>query len=382
MGRNIQHIVSLTEVERAKLETMSKDDQLSARISKRAHILLALDDKDNLRMSYEKIASVLNTSKTTICAVAKDYAIHGLDYTVSYHYNPASLRKPKVNGELEANVIQLACGSAPGGRVRWTLELLTEEANKRGVAPPVSRETIRLLLKNNELRPHQSAYWCIPPKENAEFVACMEDILHIYALPYDPGTPVICMDEKPYQLLGEVRDPLTARPGDTEKLDSEYKRCGTCSIFVFTEALAGSRHVSVREHRTKKDWAEEIEYLLTELYPGTGKVILVMDNLNTHTKSSLYQTFPAAKAAALANRLEIHYTPKHGSWLDIAEIELNVMTRQCLDRRIEDIEQLRQELSQWEIRRNAECRTIDWQFTTEDARIKLKSLYPKFITEN
>ncbi len=379
MGRNIQHAVSLTEGERAKLEMMSKDNQLSARISKRVHILLALDDKDDLRMSYEKIASVLNTSKTTICAVAKDYSLHGLDYTVSYHYTPASLRKPKVNGELEANVIQLACGSAPGGRVRWTLELLTEEANKRGVAQPVSRETVRLLLKNNELRPHQSAYWCIPPKENAEFVACMEDILHIYALPYDPGTPVICMDEKPYQLLGEVRDPLTARPGDIEKLDSEYKRCGTCSIFVFTEALAGSRHVSVREQRTKKDWAEEIEFLLTELYPGTGKVILVMDNLNTHTKSSLYQTFPAAKAAALANRLEIHYTPKHGSWLDMAEIEIGIMSRQALARPQPDIESFKGQIHIWKVKRNAECKKIDWQFKTSDARIKLAKLYPVIV---
>lgn len=207
----------------------------------------------------------------------------------------------------------------------------------------------------------------------------MEDILHIYSLPYDPEVPVICMDEKPYQLIGEAREPLTARPGDIKKLDAEYKRCGTCSIFVFTEALAGWRHVSVRERRTRLDWAMEVRYILTGVYPDKEKIILVMDNLNTHTKASLYQAFPAAEAAALANRLEIHYTPKHGSWLNIAEIELNAMTRQCLDRRVDDIDILRPELAIWESERNENCKSVDWQFTAEDARIKLKSLYPKII---
>lgn len=207
----------------------------------------------------------------------------------------------------------------------------------------------------------------------------MEDILHIYSLPYDPEVPVICMDEKPYQLIGEAREPLAARPGDIKKLDAEYERRGTCSIFVFTEALAGWRHVSVRERRTRLDWAMEVRYILTEAYPDTEKIILVMDNLNTHTKASLYQAFPAAEAAALANRLEIHYTPKHGSWLNIAEIELNAMTRQCLDRRIDDIDILRPELAIWESERNENCKSVDWQFTAEDARIKLKSLYPKII---
>lgn len=207
----------------------------------------------------------------------------------------------------------------------------------------------------------------------------MEDILHIYSLPYDPEVPVICMDEKPYQLIGEAREPLTARPGDIKKLDAEYERCGTCSIFVFTEALAGWRHVSVRERRTRLDWAMEVRYILTGVYPDKEKIILVMDNLNTHTKASLYQAFPAAEAAALANRLEIHYTPKHGSWLNIAEIELNAMTRQCLDRRVDDIDILRPELAIWESERNENCKSVDWQFTAEDARIKLKSLYPKII---
>lgn len=207
----------------------------------------------------------------------------------------------------------------------------------------------------------------------------MEDILDVYERPYDPGTPVVCMDEKPYQLLGEVREPLPMRSsGDTQKIDSEYTRNGTVSIFVFVEPLGGVRHVSVREHRTAIDWAEEIKYLADVSYPDSEKIALVMDNLNTHALASLYKAFPASEARRIARKLEIHYTPKHGSWLDIAEIELNVMTRQCLSRRISDIEKLRQELSAWEQDRNEHAACIQWQFTTDKARTKLVSLYPKF----
>lgn len=206
----------------------------------------------------------------------------------------------------------------------------------------------------------------------------MEDILDIYEMPYNPQFPVICMDEKPYQCLDEARPPLPMRPGDTQKLDSEYVRKGTCSIFVFTEPLVGYRYAHVREHRTAVDWAEEIEYLLTECYPNNDRVILVMDNLNTHAVSSLYKAFPASVARSYAKRLEVHYTPKHGSWLNIAEIELNVMTRQCLSRRLDSLETVSSELASWSTERNRSIAKINWQFTTEKARTKLISIYPKF----
>lgn len=206
----------------------------------------------------------------------------------------------------------------------------------------------------------------------------MEDVLDIYEMPYDPAVPVVCMDEKPYQLLGETREPLPMRLGDTQKVDSEYIRNGTCSIFVFVEPLGGVRHVSVREHRTAIDWAEEIKYLVDVGYPDSDRIILVMDNLNTHALLSLYKAFPAPKARRIAKKLEIHYTPKHGSWLDIAEIELNVMTRQCLSCRIANIDLFRQELAAWESDRNEHTACIQWQFTTDKARTKLVSLYPKF----
>ncbi len=205
----------------------------------------------------------------------------------------------------------------------------------------------------------------------------MEDILDIYEMPYNPEIPVICMDEKPYQLLDEAREPLPLRPRDIQKTDAEYIRKGTSSIFVFTEVLAGWRHASAREHRTATDWAEEICYLLEECYPDSKKVILVMDNLNTHAISSLYKRYAPEKARALVKRLEIHYTPKHGSWLNIAEIELNVMTRQCLSRRINTLENLQKELSAWEQKRNINQKSVTWHFKADDARVKLISLYPK-----
>lgn len=220
-------------------------------------------------------------------------------------------------------------------------------------------------------------YWCIPPKENAEFVANMEDILDIYEMPYNPQPPVVCMDEKPYQCLGEIHEPLPMRPGDNQKIDSEYTREGTCSIFIFTEPLRGWRHSHVRKTRTALDWAEEIKYLLTEFYPNHQKIILVMDNLNTHVLGSLYKKYPAQEARSYAKRLEIHYTPKHGSWLNIAEIELNVMTRQCLARRLDSIPKIQQELAAWEKMRNEDCGKVIWHFTTPQARTKLISLYPK-----
>ena len=205
----------------------------------------------------------------------------------------------------------------------------------------------------------------------------MEDILDVYELPYNPLRPVVCMDEKPYQLLGETRDSWAMRPGDNRKIDSEYIRNGTCSIFAFIEPLGGRHHVSVKEHRRAVDWAQEIKYLADEVYPDAEKIVLVMDNLNTHKPASLYKKYPPEEARRIIRKLEIHYTPKHGSWLNIAEIELNVMTRQCLSRRIESMNALRRELSAWEQERNGNQATVNWQFRTKDARIKLVSLYPE-----
>jgi len=228
------------------------------------------------------------------------------------------------------------------------------------------------------LKPHLRKCWVIPPEQNAEFVANMEDILEVYRLPYDPKIPTVCMDEQPVQLIGETRKIIPAEPGKPEREDYEYERNGTAEIFMFAEPLSGKRYVSVRERRTGKDWAHEVGDILTNRYPDADYIRLVCDNLNTHKTASFYEVLPPEEARKLIKRLEIHHTPKHGSWLNIAEIELSVLTRQCLDRRIPDIETMRNETGKWEQVRNSQQKSVDWQFTAEDARIKLRRLYPKF----
>jgi len=205
----------------------------------------------------------------------------------------------------------------------------------------------------------------------------MEDVLAVYALPYDPLYPVICMDESSRQLIGEVHDPIPAAPGRSVRVDHEYVRNGVAQLFLEVEPLAGQRHVNVTERRTAQDWALWIKGMLDERYPDAIKVRLVVDNLNIHTPASLYQAFEPQEARRLAERLEFHYTPKHGSWLNVAEIELSVLQRQCLDRRIPDQDTMQSEIAAWEGERNNRPSKIDWQFRTSDARIKLKHLYPK-----
>lgn len=216
----------------------------------------------------------------------------------------------------------------------------------------------------------------MPEGPSAEFVAAMEDVLDVYHRPYDPECPVVCMDEASKQLIAEVRQPLSAQPGRTAKYDSEYERRGTANVFMAVEPLAGKRTVRVTDRRTKIDWAQFICHLLLTVYAGAAKVVLVMDNLNTHGIGSLYEAFDPATARALASRLEIHHTPKHGSWLNMAETELSILSRQCLDRRIDRKEIMTSEVAAWEQNRNTCKSKIDWQFTTADARIKLKRLYP------
>jgi hypothetical protein len=205
----------------------------------------------------------------------------------------------------------------------------------------------------------------------------MEDVLEVYKRPYDRKVPVVCMDEQPTQLIRETRQAIPAKQGQPERVDFEYERNGTAANFMFTEPLAGWRKVNVRERRTKIDWAKEIKQLLDVDYPDAKRVILVCDNLNTHKLASLYEVYPPAEARRLVERLEIHHTPKHGSWLNIAEIELSVFTRQCLDQRIHHLRNLKASAKQWYAERNRRQKTVEWQFTTDDARIKLKRLYPQ-----
>ena len=224
-------------------------------------------------------------------------------------------------------------------------------------------------------------YWVIPPEANSAFAACMEDVLDTYAQPYDKRVPVLCMDEQPVQLLKETRVPIPASKNHPRRVDYEYGRAGTASIFMFAEPLSAWRQVRVRPQRTKVDWAVEMKELLQTRYADAEKVILVCDNLNTHTMGAFYDAFGPEEARAIVRRLEFRFTPKHGSWLNIAENELSCMTRQCLKgRRIEDIELLREETEAWSAATNEKQRGVEWQFTVDDARTKLTSLYPKIKT--
>ena len=223
-------------------------------------------------------------------------------------------------------------------------------------------------------------YWVIPPQADAEFVANMEHVLETYERPYDPAHPVVCMDEQPVQLVKETRKPIPATRHHARRVDYEYERNGTASIFMFAEPLAGWRQATAREHRTKSDWAQEVAALLDGRYAGCERITLVCDNLNTHTKGAFYETFEPEQARAYVRRIEFCYTPKHGSWLNIAENELSCMTSQCLNgRRIGELALLQEEINAWSIDVTDRQRGVDWQMTIQDARGKLKSVYPKIM---
>lgn len=344
----------------------------------RCAILLAADTgKGRSEKTYREVASAAGASEATVITTLKEFLTDGFTKMIIPNRNPASdVSRLKVTGDVEAKIIATACSAAPKGYVRWTLNLLYNQMMVVLEDVSISRSTIGRTLVKNDLRPHLNEYWCIPPEEDAEFVANMEDILDVYQQPYDPKYPLWCMDEKPYQILGEAREPLPMRPGDLSKTDSEYVRNGTVSIFCFVQPHTGKILHSVEPTRTAVDWAEKIKYLVDEVEPDAEKIILVMDNLNTHNISSLYKAFPPEEARRIAKKLEVHYTPRHGSWLDIAEIGINIMTRECLNRRIPSIEALKEELKAWNDEYDKDPSPVNWQFHADDSRIKLKRLYP------
>ena len=254
--------------------------------------------------------------------------------------------------------------------------MVADKLGELQIVESISRESVRQVLQTNELKPWLKEQWCLPPQSSAEFVCQMEEVLDVYTRPYDERYPQVCMDEMSKQLIRETRVPLPMQPGQPACYDAEYERQGTCNLFIANEPLAGKRFLQVTERRTKQDWARFMRDLVDVQYPTAEKLVLVMDNLNTHTLACLYEVFSPAEARRLARKLEIHSTPKHGSWLNMAEIELSVLSRQCLDRRIGTLAELEQEVAAWQARRNASEVGINWRFTTADARIKLKRLYP------
>jgi len=385
--------VELSEEEKTKLrEITRKGNKNSANIIMHANVLLNTNDLNPTRRTDREVSEIFGISKTTVTAIRQTYAENGIEAALNRKTRLTPANASKITGEFEAQVISAALSPAPEGRANWTLRLLAEHCMEKKYIVSISHTAIGELLNTNEVKPHLSKYWCIPKENDAHFVAHMEDVLGIYQREYNPKIPVICMDEKPIQLLDEVYERITAKPlrtdpdtgfvkrGELEKIDFQYERCGVASIFVFTEPLAGWRYVKALNRRTKGDFAMMIKEIGDTFYPNVERLILIADNLNTHNISSFYEAFPPSVAYQLAQKFEFHYTPIHGSWLNIAECELSSLAVQALGKnRINSVGLLNEILSDWQNDRNSRQKGVNWQFTADDARIKLNRLYPKPI---
>jgi transposase len=371
-----KYIVKLAQEERAELEQLISQGQTAARKQTHARILLKADSSEQgPHWSDHAICEALEVGSATVERVRERFVEEGLPAALS-HRKSSTPRLRKLDGEQEALLIALTCSPPEEGEDRWTLQLLADKLVELQVVESIARETVRQVLQKNELKPWLNKQWCIPPEGNADFVCHMEDVLEVYKRPYDERYPQVCLDEMSKQLLSETRIPVPMQPGQPQGYDYEYERQGTCNLFIACEPLAGKRYLQVTEHRTKADFAHFIRQLVDVYYAGAEKIVLVMDNLNTHTLAALYEAFPPAEARRLVEKLEIHYSPKHGSWLNMAEIELSVLSRQCLDRRIGKRAELEEEVAAWQTKRNGRLVRIRWRFTTADARIKLHRLYP------
>jgi transposase len=377
------------ETEKLKLIT-HKGAGESARVLMHANILLFTNDNlGEKKKSVRETAELFDISPATVNQVRRLYASEGLEAALARKTRLSPPHISKITGDFEAQVIAAALGPAPKGRSRWTLRLLAEYCTEKKYIVSISHSAVGDMLNTNQVKPHLSQYWCTPKEHDAEFVLNMEDVLGVYEREYNSQIPVICMDEKPVQLLDEIRKRVDAQPLSTdpdtgiskpvkiEKIDSEYVRCGTASIFMFTEPLGGWRHVVALKTRKKGDFAFLMREISDRYYPEAEKILLVADNLNTHNRATFYEAFEPKIAYELAHRFEFHYTPKHGSWLNIAEAELSSLSIQCLgNQRINSIEELNEILMAWEVDRNMRQKGVNWQFTAENARIKLKRLYP------
>lgn len=366
---NIRYRVELSQSERDELKGLLSGGRHAARKLKRAQILLAADTGNG----DEQIAKTLGVSGSTIYRTKRRFVEANLEGALSEEPRPGAARK--LSGKEQALLVATACSKPPQGRSRWTLELLAGELVKLTEHDDLSRETVRRRLAENDLKPWRKDMWCVP-KVDGEYVARMENVLDLYAEVPDPQQPVVCFDESPAQLIGEVRQPIPAKPGQLERYDCEYRRNGTANLFVFLDAHRPWRHVKVTDRRTNQDFAHCMRDLVDLHYPDAPVIRVVMDNLSTHSAGALYDTFPAPEAHRILKRLEFHHTPKHASWLNMVEIEIGVLRGQCLDRRIDNKDQLITEISAWELQRNAENARVNWMFTTEKAREKLGKTYP------
>ena len=368
-----RYTVTLEAPERATLEGITRKGAHRSQKVINALILLNCDEGafNERRCTGDAIAGVLRISLRKVDRVKKRFVEEGLEVALGSRQGRRPTYRRKADGAFEAHLIALSCGDPPPGHAHWSLRLLADRVVELGYIDSVSHETVRRVLKKNELKPWKRVGWVIPPQGNGHFAAAMEQVLDVYRRPYDPAYPVVCMDETPRQLIRQTRVPIPGRPAQPARHDYEYRRCGVCNVFMATEPLAGKRLTKVTERKTKIDWARFLADIAAR-YAHARTITLVMDNLNTHRPGALYEAYPPAQAKALWDRFEFVHTPKHGSWLNVAEVELNVMIRQCLNRRIDSIDVLRDEVAAWQASRDRLRAKVDSQFTTDDARVKLK----------
>src|SRR5271169_1130963 len=367
---NVRYRVELSQAERCELTAMLSKGKRAARKLKRAQILLAAD----AGRSDNEIARTMAVGGSTVYRTKRRFVEGNLERALSEDPRPGAERK--LTGKEEALLVATACANPPEGRARWTLELLANAMVKLTRHESLSGETVRRRLAENGLKPWRKDMWCIP-QVDGEYVARMEDVLDLYAEAPDPKRPVVCFDESPTQLIGEVRQPIPAEPGQRERYDYEYKRNGTANLFVVLDVHQPWRKVKVTDSRAAVDFAACMRELTDIDFPKAERIRVVLDNLSTHFPGALYQAFPAPEARRVLRRLEFHYVPKHASWLNMVEIEIGVLKSQCLDRRIATYEHLESEIAAWERRRNASRAQVKWMFTTAKARAKMGRAYPE-----
>lgn len=372
---NIRYRVDLNEAERTQLTALLSGGRHAVRKLKRAQILMAAD----AGIADEDIASSVSVGGSTVYRTKRRFVEGNLEFALSEEARPGAARK--LSGKEAALLVATACSNPPHGRKRWTLDLLAGAMIRLTEHEGLSRETVRRRLAEDDLKPWRRDMWCVAQVDGG-YVARMEDVLDLYAENADPKRPVVCFDESPTQLIGEVRQPIPPAPGQPERYDCEYRRNGTANLFVFLDAHRAWRHVKVTERRTAQDFALCMRDLASTHYPEAELIRVVLDNLSTHTAGALYETFPAPEAHRILQRLEFHYTPKHASWLNMVEIEIGVLRGQCLDRRIGERDVLVAEIAAWQKQRNASGAQIKWKFTTQKARAKLARAYPDTARSN
>lgn len=368
-----RYIVNLTEEEREELTSIVGREKVAAHKSERARMLLLADEG----WTDRDIADKLDKNVRTVERVRQRCCERGVLAALERKKQENPSRPKKLDGAAEAQLAALACSEPPDGRSRWTVTLLADKLVELGVVDSVSRTTVHRALKKNALKPWRVRRWCIPAPHSAAFVLAMEGVLDVYHRPYDASRPVVCFDETSKQLLQHVRVPIPARPGQPRRVDDEYRRCGTANIFAALEPLTGEVLIEATASRDFVHTAHFLKRLSDEVYPDAEKIILVMDNVSSHNFGCFYQAFEPEEARRLVERFEVHNTPTHGSWLNVAEILLSVMARQCLDQRIDTMEALQRAIAAWIDARGPV--NVDWQFTTDDARIKLRHLYPTVL---